>query len=192
MTYATINFYTQILDPLKGTPEWVPVLMGSLCVVMVCAGTWAVLGARRIIRTITAIPSSTGPRSRTIHLQLECAPMLPRLKPATVTVSPSELILSSYLYQDEVKRTSSETAEIRRRLAKMKEMEKTHLMTLPFREASFWIWRAFLALKRVFSKEGFIYVQIKGRNGTWKLDQNAAWMLDDGRAIDRLAKRRLL
>ena len=46
MTYATINFYTQILDPLKGTPQWVPMLMGGLCVVMVCAGTWAVLGVR--------------------------------------------------------------------------------------------------------------------------------------------------
>lgn len=118
--------------------------------------------------------------------------MLPKLKPATVTVNPSDLILSSYLYQDEMKRTPAETAEIRRRLAKMKEMEKTRIMTLPFRQASYWIWRAVQALKRVWSKEGFIYVQIKGRNGTWKLDRNAAWMLDDGRALDRLAKHRLL
>ena len=118
--------------------------------------------------------------------------MLPRLKPATVTVSPSDVILSSYLYQDEVKRTPAEAAEIQRRLAKMKEIEKTRIMTLPFRQASYWIWRAVQALKRMCSNEGFIYVQIKGRNGTWKLDQNAAWMLEEGRALDRLAKHRLL
>ena len=71
-------------------------------------------------------------------------------------------------------------------------MERTNLMTVPFRQANYLIWRAFQALKRVLTKEGFIYVQIKGRNGTWKLDQDAAWILDDGRALDRLVKHRLL
>ena len=118
--------------------------------------------------------------------------MLPRLQAAPVTVTPSDVILSSYLSQDDLKRTPAETAEIQRRLAKMKEIERSRILTLPFRQASYWIWRAFQALKRVWSKEGFIYVQIKGRNGIWKLDQNAAWMLDDGRALDRLVKHRLL
>lgn len=46
MTYATFNFYTQYLNPIKGTPEWIPVLMGGVCVAMACAGTWAIFGVR--------------------------------------------------------------------------------------------------------------------------------------------------
>lgn len=52
MTWATFNFYSQYLDPIKGTPEWIPVLMGGVCVAMVCAGTWAILGVRiQMLRT---------------------------------------------------------------------------------------------------------------------------------------------
>ena len=40
-------------------------------------------------------------------------------------------------------------------------------------------------------KEGFIYIQVKGRNGSWKLDKRAAWALDEGRAVDRLVKHQL-
>lgn len=46
MTWATFNFYSQYLDPIKGTPGWIPVLMGGVCVAMVCAGTWAIFGVR--------------------------------------------------------------------------------------------------------------------------------------------------
>ena len=46
MTWATFNFYSQYLDPAKGTPTWIPVLIGGVCVVMVCMGTWAILGVR--------------------------------------------------------------------------------------------------------------------------------------------------
>ena len=43
MTWATFNFYIQYLDPIKGTPEWIPVLMGGVCVATMCLGTWVIL-----------------------------------------------------------------------------------------------------------------------------------------------------
>lgn len=44
MTWATFNFYIHYMDPTKGTPEWIPVFMGGVCVAMLCGGTWAILG----------------------------------------------------------------------------------------------------------------------------------------------------
>ena len=46
-------------------------------------------------------------------------------------------------------------------------------------------------IKRAMFKTDFIYVQVKGRNLTFKLNRDAAWALDDGRALDRLVKHRL-
>lgn len=48
-----------------------------------------------------------------------------------------------------------------------------------------------MVFKSIIWKDDFIYMQVAGRNGTFKLDRNAAWALDDGRALDRVVKHRL-
>ena len=45
-TWAAINFYSQYLYPADGTPAWVPVFVGGVCVAMTCFGTWTILGVR--------------------------------------------------------------------------------------------------------------------------------------------------
>ena len=118
--------------------------------------------------------------------------MLPFGRPRPVTASPSDVVLSSQLCYQEPKYTPEQLAAIRQQQAKILEIERSKILTAPFRQASYWIWKAFQAFKRVWTRENVIRVQIKGRNGTWKLDKEAAWLLDDGRALDRLVKHRLL
>ena len=103
----------------------------------------------------------------------------------------SNVVFSAHLSKAELKLTPAELAHVRDQQAKMREIEKSRILTLPFRQASYWLWKAFEAFKKVWSKDGFIYIRVKGMNGTWKLDKNAAWALDDGRALDRLVKHEL-
>ncbi|MCJ1254737.1 hypothetical protein MMC24_002553, partial [Lignoscripta atroalba] len=153
---------------------------------MTCFGTWTILGTYRIVRTITALPPKSGAVPTPLLLRIENARMLPGFRPKAVSVPHNTVVLSAQLLASEMKLRPVELAEVRQQQAKMREIEKSRILTMPFRQASYWLWKAFEGLKRIWSKDGFIYIRIKGRNGTWKLDRNAAWALDDGRALDRL------
>ena len=142
----------------------------------------------RIIRTITAVPSSGGPGTRSLSLYLEYTPLLPGQKTKSLMANPGHVEASDRIYKDEGKRPEAETAEIRRRQDQMRELDKTRIMTRPFRQASYWSWKGFTSLRKLVASEGFIHFKIKGKNGVWKLDRNAAWLLEDGKAIDKLVK----
>lgn len=95
---------------------------------------------------------------------------------------------SDRIYGSEIKRSEAEMAEIRRRQDQMRELDRTRIMTRPFRQASYLSWKGFTGFRRFVGSESFIYLKVKGKNGVWKLDKNAAWILEDGKAIDRLVK----
>ena len=106
-------------------------------------------------------------------------------------VAPSDVILSEPIHIDLSVMTAAETASVKRRLAIIYELDKTRIMTRPFRHLNYFLWRGYQSLKQVFSLQGFIDLRIKGKNGSWKIDRNAAWALDDGRALDKLVKHRI-
>lgn len=78
--------------------------------------------------------------------------------------------------------------EITDREERLKASVKTNLLTLPFRQANYWMWRGFVGVRRAFTNEGFHYLHVKGHNRVWKLDSDPAWALDNGKALDRLVK----
>ncbi len=123
-----------------------------------------------------------------MNLYLEYTPLIPGRRSESLLVPPGDVELSDRIYASEIKRSEAETAEIRRRLDRMRELDRTRIMTRPFRQASYWSRKGFTGLKNVVASEGFIHLKVKGRNGVWKLDRNAAWLLEDGKAIDRLVK----
>ena len=46
-------------------------------------------------------------------------------------------------------------------------------------------------MKHVFFGDKFIHLTVKGKDGYWKVNNEAAWVLDDGRALDRLTEKKL-
>ena len=130
--------------------------------------------------------SGRGPRS--LSLAIEYTPLVPGKRPETLLVAAGEVEASDRIYNNANKRSEAEMAEIRRRETQMRELDKTRIMTRPFRQANYWSWKGFMGLRKLVASEGFIYLKIKGKNGVWKLDRNAAWLLEDGTAIDRLVK----
>ena len=123
-----------------------------------------------------------------MNLYLEYSPLVPGKQTESLLVAPTDVVASDRIYTDDTKRSEAEMAEIRRRQAQIRELDRTRIMTRPFRHFNYWSWKGFTQVRNMVTSEGFIYLKVKGRNGVWKLDKNAAWLLEDGKAIDRLVK----
>lgn len=145
----------------------------------------------RVVRSITALPSPAKSGTRELMLRVDAQPTLPGRPPASIVVPSGDVKISSPLFERIEKLSVAESIEARRRLDKLHESKKTRIMTFPFREAGYFTWRLFRALRTMLSAEQSVYLRVKGRNGVWKLNQNAAWALDGGKAIDRLIKNTL-
>jgi hypothetical protein len=63
------------------------------------------------------------------------------------------------------------------------------ILTKPFREASYWMWRGFKEVQHSIFKDQLVFANAKGYTLPWKLDTRRAWMLEDGRALDEIVKR---
>ena len=115
--------------------------------------------------------------------------MIPFAPSRTITVPSSDVTLSSRFFQkDREQKIEAEIEEITYREHLLRTFTKTNILTLPFREAAYWIWRGFMGVRRAFTNERFHYLHIKGHNRVWKLDSDPAWALDDGKAVDNLVK----
>ncbi|KAL8952738.1 MAG: hypothetical protein Q9222_001387 [Ikaeria aurantiellina] len=146
----------------------------------------------RIIQTIQAVPVITSGK-RTLYLQLESIRLFPGLKPKTVSVPSTEVMLSQAFFQDRnTGGTSSKVLEARRAQAeRLKRVREGNYLLLPFRQLGFLCGNGFRAIKAVFMSNPFIFLRAKGFNGTWKLGKESGWALEDGRALDRVVKSRV-
>lgn len=124
-------------------------------------------------------------------LQIEIVKTLPGRTSSPMLVRSADVTLSSPLYEDNRKLGRDDEAEVRRRIYDMHRLNQTRILTKPFREARYWLWRAFRGLKSVFRPDPVISLKIQGERGYWKLYQDRAWALDDGKTLDRLIKREL-
>ena len=145
-----------------------------------------------MVRAISTIPPTSSSGQQSLLIQIERAPALPFRKPKIVTASPGDVTLSSHLFDNNrQQRVEAVLAEIHHREERLRAFEKTNLLTLPFRQAGYWMWRGFLGVRRAFTGQGFGLLHVKGKNLNWKLDKDPAWALDDGKVLDRLVKIKL-
>lgn len=125
-------------------------------------------------------------------LQIERSPILPFQQRKLVTVPPGDVTISSPIFNDDAgQKLEATIAEIARREGRLHAFSRTNLLTLPFRQAKYWIPRGFMGIRKAFTSEGFHYLHVKGKSRLWKLDKDPAWALDDGRALDRLVNIKL-
>lgn len=198
--YAIFTSY----DAPPDIAAWVPpafMLCGGVMGIM--AG-YFLLGPASLIKSITAIPKSVvltlgttakGGTVPELQLEVELRKMFPvPLFPARkIYIKPEEMVLPTPLSppinsaerltpaERKARRLEEEALE-----QKQLEYERSHLLTLPFRHASRAFFSLFQNTKRSFLREGFLKVKIKGYN--YKLDVTGGWVLDRGRAIDRLVR----
>ncbi|KAF6240427.1 hypothetical protein HO173_001095 [Letharia columbiana] len=191
---AWFNFRTQFYVQPGGVPQWVPVFTSVGSFMIACGGFWMLFKPQNMVRTISTLPSSSksGPGSRSLLLQIERTPILPFRRRKLVTVPPGDVTISSHMFNDDAEQKLEATiAEITLREERLRAFAKTNLLTLPFRQAGYWMWRGFMGTRRAFTSEGFHYLHVRGNNRVWKLGKDPAWALDDGKALDKLVKIKL-
>jgi hypothetical protein len=166
------------------------VAFGGVCFLVACFGGWLVLGPARLIKTITAVPSSKaltkgsgtqGPLA--IEVELRKMFPLPFFPARKIIASREDLTLNHRLYVPPVdsRLSAAERLEVRRKMEREQEEERAKsIWTAPFRHAN---------MTRAWTREGFLELGIKGQS--YKLDVSGGWALDEGKAIDRLAKLKL-
>ena len=202
-SYSAYNMWYSSIHAPSGLAPWIPVAFGVVCIGMSAMGTWLMLSPSRLIRTITAIPV-TASRSavaagktlpkRTpteIELEIELRKMLPIpfLKPRTLRMKPTELVIRSPLVAPPTRSASpaerlATRQEQEAERKKALEYEQTHIMSAPFRHMSRLSFSLFKATARAWTRDGF--AKLKANGQTYKLDVTGGWALDGGKAIDRL------
>ncbi|CAL8575493.1 hypothetical protein XPA_001413 [Xanthoria parietina] len=146
----------------------------------------------RIIQTIQAVPTTLSRSQKSLHLQIESARMFPGIKPKTVSIPVNDIKLSRPLFQERSSLNSSGTLEARRVEAeRLRKLRQGNVFLLPFRQLGFHLSKGVRGVKDAITKNPFIYLRAKGFNGSWKLDIETGWALEDGRAIDRILKSRV-
>lgn len=90
-------------------------------------------------------------------------------------------------YERDHKLAFDEAREIRRDYEEMRALNKESILSSPFRLGSYLLWKVFRSFRSVFSSDRFVFLRIKGK-GVWKLNTQAAWALEEGKAIDKLIK----
>lgn len=123
-------------------------------------------------------------------LQIEPTQLIPFWKRAPFMVSLEDASLSSPLFDRDSALFRAADAESNRRYERMRELNKTRIMTLPFRQMGFLIGKGLRNVSTTFRSDQFILLKIKG-SGVWKINGRAAWALENGKAIDKLVKSNL-
>jgi hypothetical protein len=197
-SYAAYNFNAHYLHAPAELSAWVPIAFGGVCFMVACFGGWLLLGPARIVKTITAVPASmlAGKAGQTtvqgpLAIQVELRKMfpVPGFPARVITATPEELTLNYRLYISPAtaRQSAAEKLEARKRLEREQQEEREKsIWTAPFRHANKAFYGLFQGMRRTWTREGFLELGVKGQ--LYKLDITGGWALDEGKAIDRLAK----
>ncbi|KFY11637.1 hypothetical protein V492_04350 [Pseudogymnoascus sp. VKM F-4246] len=159
---------------------------------MAAMGGWLLFAPASLIRSITAHPvkSAVANAQPSLRIDIELRKVLPVpfLGPRVVSASPADLMLNHSIFVPPVRpATAAERLELARLQAAQLEAErKKSIMLAPFRHASQAFFGMFVAIKRTWTREGFL--KLKAKKRTLLLDITGGWALDEGRALDRICK----
>lgn len=122
-----------------------------------------------------------------MRLEVRRVLALPFRKARLVDVKPSDLTLMEPMYEEPEIDTESAVEKFRREEEK-RRLERTRLLSAPFRHMGAFIRGVGRNLLKVWTRSGFVKMQIQGKKGRYKLDRDGGWTLDEGRTLDRLLR----
>ncbi|KAK5010362.1 hypothetical protein LTR28_010361 [Elasticomyces elasticus] len=198
-------------------PVWVSSVQVATAVCFAGSALYLAYAPAKCIKSITAVPPQLGALAKGAArtdakptLRFEISRLLPFTKPTFIDVSPEDCALDrSVAVMLPTIRSSLPAAEQRhanlrpeeqlqlaaRRDRDLQAFDRAHLLTMPFRRLYRLLARVASALfsgviqdgKKMMWRHHLAYVRIKGR-GNWKVDLAGAWVLDGGRALDRIVR----
>jgi hypothetical protein len=167
--YSVYNSYVTFRDPKAHLPTWQKTLLGGICVIMSVMGTVFVFRTSRLIKTLTAVDLN----GRT-YLRFAVRPMIPFRKLWVFDVSPREIAFARRL----VVPPRRMTLDAQTNRPGQKAIAELSFFQAPFKKLSFSFWKAFLSTRRLFTQENFIFLDVKGQKGSFRVDLNG-YLSDD-------------
>ncbi|KAL2111935.1 hypothetical protein VUR80DRAFT_9047 [Thermomyces stellatus] len=183
----TLTFY---LNPPPGLAWWVGPSYSVIAIAFALVGTTFLLRTNGIVKTIRALPEAGSQVAPRVNMEVTVKSTLPFVRPKVIVAPCTDVAMKSRIVADPEFLTPLEKVEKKKEEAREREArrkyEMAHLFSAPFRHA----WRgaksAARGMRQLFTGSGFGTLKVNG--ASYRLDVTNAWMLDDGRALDRLVK----
>ncbi|KAI0834953.1 hypothetical protein F5Y06DRAFT_277617 [Hypoxylon sp. FL0890] len=202
---AAANIWFNVYNPPEGIHYAVPYAFGAVGIVMAYLGTRFALMPAGVIRSIKVLPAraakASSPTAKTTPLSAPALPVrleiearrnlpFPGLPLRRFEADPNNVFLKVPMYNRKAAPSDYEKMLMKReeeaRRKKEREYEMNHLMTAPFRHAMQAFGLLFKSFRRGLTGEGFAPITIDGVK--YKLDITSAYVLEQGRALDRLVR----
>ncbi|KAJ9217681.1 hypothetical protein DTO166G4_863 [Paecilomyces variotii] len=159
--YAVYNSNITFRDPKVPLPVWQKSLFGGVCIIMSIMGTVFLFKTNRLVKTITAVNSN----GKTM-VRFTVRNFIPFRKPVEFDAVPRQIVFSRRV----VVSPESIGPDAADRSARNEAVSKVSFFRAPFKKISFVLWRAFCSVRRLFTQEGFVLIEVEGRKGDLRMD----------------------
>ncbi|KAI1807888.1 hypothetical protein F4811DRAFT_503562 [Daldinia bambusicola] len=197
---AAINIILNVYNQPEGLHWIVSVGFGAMGVLLAAAGTRFALMPAGMIRSIKVLPaksvkasdSAAAKANLPVRLEIEARRSMPfpGLPLRRIQADPSDVVMKAPLYNRKAPLSEYEKVLLKKqeeaRRKQEREYEMNHLMTAPFRHARQAFGLLFKNFRRGLTGEGFAPIYVNGVR--YKLDITSAYVLEEGRALDRIVK----
>ncbi|PGH14911.1 hypothetical protein AJ79_02774 [Helicocarpus griseus UAMH5409] len=165
--YAGWNFYTTAADPLIEVSTLTSYLMGGVCVLMGAMGTIFLRRASNLVSGITAHPTS----NNIPEIRIKVRRSLGFLKDHEIVTSPAKVSISNVIFAPKYQIKPQDMKRIREALREQRTAgQRISFWKTPMRKISHLIFRAAINMRRAFTQEGFVYLQVEGVSGSFRVD----------------------
>ncbi|PGH31374.1 hypothetical protein GX50_05854 [[Emmonsia] crescens] len=164
--YAGWNFYTTTSDPLLNVSHFTTYALGGICILMGAMGTIFIRRGTNLVTRITASPT---PGSLP-EIRINVRRAFWFLKPREIVTTPSKVTLSSPIFVSKHQLRVQDMRHIREAFHERNIGPRLSFWKEPLKKISYLAWKTLINMRRAFTQEGFVYVEVKGISGTFRLD----------------------
>jgi hypothetical protein len=161
--YAVINASLDYQDTRANLAYWQKSLNIGVCVVMSAMGALFISRTWRLVREITAVDI----KGQTL-LRVRVRSMIPFRKPYTITVAPNQMLFNQRLVAGSP-------------LPQARDVNISFFKN-PLKAINFSLFKFFIAIRRVFTQEDFITMEMQGQRGAYRVGTDG-YLSDDLLAI---------
>ena len=187
--YAGFFCWDTFYHPNPGISPYVTYAYGGVLLFMVGMGFFILSAPIHLIKSITTVPTS---RLVMLEVKFQQSWPLPELffPGKTMLLRPGQISLRQRISDRHgeghlsVAERKLRERQLEEKLKAEVEYEKTHLLSRPFRMTSRAFFAFFINIARLFSRNGFVDVEIDGWR--YRLDVMGGLALDEGRALEKL------
>ncbi|OJD15103.1 hypothetical protein AJ78_04620 [Emergomyces pasteurianus Ep9510] len=164
--YAGWNFYTTTSDPLLDVSHFTTYALGGICILMGAMGTVFIRRGTSLITRITASSNS----GNIPEIRINVRRVIGFMKPREIVTSPSRVTLSSPIFVSKQQLQVQDMRRIREAFHERAVGPRLSFWKEPLKKISYLTWKTLINMRRAFTQEGFVYVEVKGISGTFRLD----------------------